>query len=341
MPMKPRPGRASATAWRKLERELARALSLMAEAEWRYLVLSDQVTTRYVQFAVQAESPLRAEAVSSEWLPAEHALGKVQQRALAELGWSPPAAARKKKGKGESRPGNFFRTFDRPVDHAEVARFAVRTLRDVFQVPFPARLDYQAFEKGGAAVLVPTLELVHRRPAPAKGEAAPEDFEAVRHRVLAAIRKAGDLPQLGFDQEGDISFQYGSALVCVRLKDDPAVASVYSPVLRKLERTEGLLPRLNELNCRVGPARFFESEGSLYALAEVSMRPLTIDHIVGMCEAIGWIASEQDGPLQAEFGGDIAFPEEEPREEAPAPEPARLPAPSRPRTRRPVGFRAP
>jgi len=153
-------------AWKGLESELARTLSQLGEGEWQYLILSDQRTTRYVQFAVHAESALRAEAVSSDFLSEDHELGKAEEATLEALGWRSPAASPAGSSEPPRRPGNYYRTFERPVDFLEVARLAIETMRDVYQTPYPARLDYLAFERGGAGIIVPGLQLVRRRPAP-------------------------------------------------------------------------------------------------------------------------------------------------------------------------------
>lgn len=335
MPHEQLRSRATTAAWKTLERELGRALSLMGEGEWQYLILSDQGTGRYVQFAVKAAEPLRAEALSNDYLPPAEALGKAQVKALVDLGWTPPSRARKPAGK-QRAPSNFVRVFDRPVDHGEVAAFAVRTLRDVFQTPFPARLDYHAFEKGGAAVLVPTLEIVRHRPDPAKEKpAATPGLEEARTKVLAAVRKASGDATLELDEDGDLAFRFRSALVIVRLHDDPPYAHVYAPVVTKVEPTPALHERLNELGRELRFARLFELRGTVWASAEVFTSPLVTQHVVNACEIIGELASDLDDVLEKEFGGKPAF--EEKRAEA-----AKQLGDGAPRrTPRPVGFRPP
>jgi hypothetical protein len=102
--------------------------------------------------------------VSNDYLPPKHALGDREHQALVGLGWRPPE--KRKDAEGKKKRCNYFRHFERPIDFDQVAALAVRTLRDVFQTPFPGRLEYDAFETGGGRIIVPTLELVRHRPVP-------------------------------------------------------------------------------------------------------------------------------------------------------------------------------
>jgi hypothetical protein len=76
-----RAGPVASRGWSALQRELAKALAVLGEGECQYLILSDQRTWRYVQFAVEAGQSLRAEAVSNNYLLGELAddLGKKLQ----------------------------------------------------------------------------------------------------------------------------------------------------------------------------------------------------------------------------------------------------------------------
>ena len=338
MPRRPLASRTTLAAWRKLERELGRVLALMGDGEWQYLILSDPRTERYVQFAVQAGAPLRAEAVGNDHLSPEHALGPAQVKVLLALGWQAPPVRTKVRANDAN---DFSREFERPVDHAEVATLAVRTLRDVYQTPFPARLEYEAFERGGTALLLPTLELLRRR-APAgamkQAPASPPRAE-VRRQVRDALRASSGIGDLDFDDEGDLTFRYGSAYLVVRLHQEPDHACVFSPLVLGVTASEALTARLAELNRRVKFARFFQAGDRVVASLEVFTHPLVTEHLVAACEVLGDLVSSLDGELAREFGGKVAFEEEE-ENEKPAPPPL-LPEGRTPkaRVRRPVGFR--
>lgn len=297
-------------AWLALERELAATLSQLGEGEWQYLILSDQRTARYVQFAVYAESLLRAEAVSSDFLPETHELGQAEEAALEKAGWRPPGTQGTEGGAAPRRPGNYYRNFPRPVDYGAVASLAISTMRDIFQTPHPARLEYQAFERGGAGIIVPGLQLVRRRPAPApKAPDRPPDLDAMRRRLLEALREAAGDPNLELDADGDIPVRYNSAAVYVRARQQPPCVLLFSPLLSRVEHREGVVERLNELNTRIKFARLFESKGTIWAAIELFAAPFVVEHVVEACRYLGALADDMGGALQAQFGGRTTFGE--------------------------------
>jgi hypothetical protein len=300
---------AASRGWSRLQRELAKALAVLGEGECQYLILSDQRTWRYVQFAVEAGEPLRAEAVSNNYLPGDHCLSQKEIRALLRLGWRPPDA--------EADPGkptkgtNYFRCFERPVDLDRVAALAVRTLRDVFQTPSPGRLDYTAFERGGPRIVLPSLWLARQAPEPRKEPVtpSPESVESIRARVLAAIREASGDASIALDKDLDVKVCFGSALLYVRVKAEPPYVCAFSPVLAGVPTGEGVVEHLNELNREVRLARLFEYDGTVFAVVEVFTKPFVVEHVVHACHVLGELADDLGKKLQARFGGRTAFGE--------------------------------
>ena len=252
-----------------------------------------------MQFAVEARSAIRAEAVSSGWLPESHALGERTNQALADLGWIPPAGC---KDGDPQRPENFHRTYERPIDYREVARLAVRTLRDVFQASFPGRLEYDAFAQEGGAILLPMLRLARRPPTPPPAP-KPETLESMRAKVLEALREASGVPALEADADGDIRVPYGDARVFLRLYGDPPYAKLQAAVAGDVHKKEGLAERLNRLNGRVRFARFVEEGGWIFVAAEVFTRPFSVQHVVHACRILGELVEDMGEKLQGEFGG--------------------------------------
>jgi hypothetical protein len=155
-----RPGAGGGTPaldWPALERNLAEVLAVLDGA---YLILSAKSSNLYVQFAVRQELGLEAESVSNHYLRGREALSAKQVEALAALGWAPPSSP-DREGEPAAGSPNFSRSFAPPVPWEEVARLAVKTLRDVLRVPDPGGLRYEAFDTGKRALLLPTLGLSH------------------------------------------------------------------------------------------------------------------------------------------------------------------------------------
>src|SRR5262249_4063575 len=158
----------------------------------------------------------------------------------------------------ESKGTNYFRTYSRPVDFGAVAALAAKTLRDVFQTPFPARLEYEAFERGGKEILIPTLQITRRREEPQKEKAAKtETVGSIRAKLLKAMKEASGHPDLGLDKDREIAVRFGSAIVFVRVHDKPPYVSVFSPLLSKFQANEKIVHRMNEMNRSIRFARLF------------------------------------------------------------------------------------
>lgn len=159
--MSPLPKQSSTEAeWELLEKHLAEALSDLAEDE--YLILSDKRGNYYVQFAAQGAFGMRAEAVSNVYIdePGKE-LSRDAYRTLLDLGWTPPTKLRPEletKGEPEGSP-NFFVDRSAPVHCGEVARLAVRTFREAFDISHPGFLEYRAFHSNGASIRFPSLKI--------------------------------------------------------------------------------------------------------------------------------------------------------------------------------------
>jgi hypothetical protein len=294
--------------WDALERALAEALAVMGDNVGQFIVLTDSRSSRYVQFAVRSGAELHAEAVSNHFLTPSDALSAPEIVGMQQLGWSPPTGP--PDGTLKHGSANFFRNFQRPIDFGEAAKLAVTTLRDLFQIPYPARLDYDAFDETGKPILIPTLAMVRRKArdesTKSTGSSA-ETAETLRSKVLQTIRNGSGNPDLDVGEDMDLPVRFNSALVMVRIVGDPPFVSIFSPVLAKLAGMEHLRDRLNELNAKVRFARLFELEGTIYAAVEVFGHPFVAEHVANACKILGELADGIDEMLQAEFGGRTAF----------------------------------
>ncbi|MGA7993087.1 MAG: hypothetical protein WCC53_16790, partial [Thermoanaerobaculia bacterium] len=227
------------------------------------------------------------------------------------LGWSAPTGTPKQaspKRQPEGSP-NFFRDFERPVSYDEVARMAVRTLTEVFEIPHPGYLMYKAFGKKQETILIPTLGLKREPPAPPREKPRADTIEGLRELVRKAIREASGNADPEFDGDGDFSLRFGSAVVFVRVLGDPPCVRVFSQVLEGVEVEEPLVDRVNKLNADVRFARLFVLDGKVIAAAEVLASPFVAEHLADTCVQLGRLADEIGGALEKEFGGRRAFEE--------------------------------
>ncbi len=76
--------------WCPFTERLTETLSAMGEGQ--FLVLTSKTDNRYVQFAAQGPSGMRAETVSNSFLDAEHLHSQQDLLTLRSLGWNDPTS---------------------------------------------------------------------------------------------------------------------------------------------------------------------------------------------------------------------------------------------------------
>ena len=303
-----RPGsKGIAPGWAAFEKGLAEVLFGLEEHQ--YLIISSKRGEAYVQFAAQESFGLRAEAVSNNYLQESDRLRQDQIAALEELGWRRPTWKPRHRKTRQRRVGspNFFRDFRAPVPCDEIARLAVRTLTEVHGITHPGSLEYEAFQPRRGDLPLPALGLTRRRPAPPPGEPPPGEADRIRGLVREALRNASGCSDLDFDEDGDLGLRFGSAIVFVRVLDEPPCVRVFSPVVAKMNADARPLARLNDLNATVRYARFFVLDDAILASLEVAVSPFVARQVVDSCWLFGHLVDDLGETLREQFGGHTAF----------------------------------
>ena len=134
----------SIEAWHPFEKNLADALADLAQGE--YLVVARENTGYFIQFAGQGLHGMRVEAVSNSYLGHSFQLADAAIAHLISLGWNPPTYIQSDVfiDPSDGSP-NFFIDAACPVEHEELARVVVRTLREVHGTADPSNLLYRAY----------------------------------------------------------------------------------------------------------------------------------------------------------------------------------------------------
>lgn len=332
---KPKPAEAPgtpsdpATAWLAFEARLEAVLATLEPAT--YLVLSIVHDTgrdagHFVQFAHGGASGFRAEAASSHYLAPALALTLAQEERLAAIGWQPPG--------GHPAARNFHREWPTPQPAAEIAAFAIRTLRDVYGVASPGELRYRhgAFPAHLGPVETPDLGIAPDVPdAPAApGPAAPDQNAPAPAVGPGAPRGAGETPEtaeedvarglatalaefiggadLKTDEEGDIPIRVGSALMFVRpLAGRPPLIQFFSPLVRGVDLTPALLEALNGINRSILFGRAFWTDREVVVAMELTAIGISAEQIAFACVQLGNLADHLDDELRGRFGGSTVF----------------------------------
>jgi len=297
-------GAASAATWDAFEQRLAAVLRRMAVDT--YLIVSTrdaEDAAYYVQFAQRGRPGFRAEAVSNSFLAGARALSPAQEEHLGRLGWQWPSA-----DGPEDR--NFSRQWPQHAPFRDVARLAVRTLRDVYGTRRPSDLVYRRFDDAGRDFAEPDLgipaEAAHpahpaRTAALARTPGAAE-FDALVDRGVRAFLCVDHLVR---DEDGDIPIRTEDAFIIVRTLDGPSPAvRVFSPVLRGAAPTYDLLSAVNAVNGRLLYARALWAAGDVIVATEVPAAHAT-ESLVGLaCAEIASLAGSLSHELGARFGAE-------------------------------------
>lgn len=301
-------------AWRDFAAALATALpALPAKSELFLTVDPTAYGTGDVVYSVGVtvgdDETLSAMAVGNGLLPEGYRLDRSAVAAMIELGWSPPGVI----------PGT-REHFGQTTPTAGADRLAVtltRTLRDVYGAPHPAFVVYGARDENEETIAIgglgtarhdSTLELSDADLELASGDDDGLDLAEQVRTVVAALLKTTP-EELSVDQDGDIGIRTGSAMVFVKVRENPPLVDVFSPLLTEIEPSEQLFARLSDLTNRMPIGRLYCTNGTVWASVPVMGRRFQATHLVLAIQVMTGLADELDDRLQGEFGGKRFFSE--------------------------------
>ncbi|NJC68726.1 YbjN domain-containing protein [Planosporangium thailandense] len=309
-------------AWQDFARALAIAFPQLAPGTVLDITLDPTASgtgdaVYEVRVTAGESGALTAAAVGNALLPEGYRLDRAAIGALVALGWSPPGVL------DASR--DFFGLRLPASDSGRLAVIVSRTLRDVYGAPHPAFLTYAASDADGTAVPVPALgaarPLAVDEPGDLSDEAATdralarfgEDLvrlplaDQVAAVVATLLKTTPDA--LSVDPDGDIGIRAGSAMVFVRVRDNPPLIDVFSPVLTEVEPTERLYVKLSELTNRMPIGRLYCTNDTVWASVPVFGRDFQPTHLMLAVQVMTGLADELDDRLHGEFGGKRFFGE--------------------------------
>ncbi len=309
-------------AWIDFTAALADALPAMPSAVTALDITldptaADQGDAPYtVTIDLSEPAELRAYAVSNRSLPRTHRLSHKRLGEVIELGWSPPGVV--------DGSGDRFGLTEPRAEAVRVAKIVTRTLREVYRSPHPAFLLYTAVNGEGSAVSVPPLGVAR---------AVTEEGAQLGHLQLSTLPLAKRVPlvlsamlrvapeSLPVDSDGDIGIRNGSAMVFVRVRDQPDLVEVFSPVLLEVQENQRLYQKLSELTHRMPVGRLYWANNVVWAGIAVFGRDFQASHLMLAVEVMTGLADELDDRLSKEFGGRRFFSDTEEGAPEPSDEP--------------------
>ncbi|WP_203914894.1 T3SS (YopN, CesT) and YbjN peptide-binding chaperone 1 [Rhizocola hellebori] len=292
-------------AWRQFARTLAATVPELPVGAHLDLTLDPTASgTGSAVYGVSVErheEGISALAVSNANLPEGYRLDRAAVAAMVALGWSPPGVL---SGSGES--------FGLEGDVNKLATVITRTLRDVYGAPHPAFLVYAARGEDDEALPINQLALA-RHESTMEGSLPPIEAQGLdladKVRLVVATLTKTDPSELRVDGDGDIGIRAGSAMVFVRVRDNPPLIDVFSPVLTEIEPSEKLFAKLSELTNRMPIGRLYCTSGTVWASVPVFGRDFQPTHLSLAIQVMTGLADELDDRLHGEFGGKRFFGE--------------------------------
>jgi hypothetical protein len=313
-------------AWREFASALAALLPTLAPGAHVDITLDPTasgtgVAVYSVSIRVLPGGVVEALAVGNGGLPDGYRMDRAAVADLVALGWSPPGVL---PGSGDS-----FGLRSDVGRAAQLATAVSRTLRDVYGAPHPAFLVYLVHDEADQPL--DTAPLATARHEPTIGDvvdldgldddgalsaalaAAADDVPLEeRVRTVVATMSKTTVDQLQVDTDGDIGIRAGSAMVFVRVRDNPPLVDVLSPILTEVEPTERLYVKLSELTNRMPIGRLYCAQDTVWASIPVFGRNFQATHLMLAVQVMTGLADELDDRLHGEFGGRRFFGEDLP-----------------------------
>lgn len=303
-------------AWRDFVQSLAALLPTLPTGAHLDLTLDPTASgtgdaSYSITTSVTEDGHLRALAVSNASLPDAYRMNRAAIADMIALGWSPPGV--------EPDSGDYFGLTTPPTDAARLATVIGRTMRDIYGAPHPAFLVYTVLHDDAPVTLGPlgTARASKGEPGEAaartSGEADEHDAGTLRGQVRAVIAEMqGTTPdQLPADPDGDIGIRAGSAMVFVKVRKNPPLVDVFSPLLTDVPPSEKLYGKLSELTNRMPIGRLYCVNDTVWASVPVIGRDFQPSHLMLAVQVMVGLADELDDRLHGEFGGRRFFGEDD------------------------------
>lgn len=305
-------------AWRDFVESLAAALPTLPTSAQLDLTLDPTASgtgdaSYSVTISVTGQGHLQALAVGNAALPEAYRMNRAAVADMIALGWSPPGV--------ESGSGDQFGLTVPPAEATRLAAVVGRTMRDIYGAPHPAFLVYFTAHADKPLACGPLGTARPAKDATSDEDTAPDspaaadhyDTNLLREQVRAVIAAMqGTAPdELASDPDGDIGIRAGSAMVFVKVRDQPPLVDVFSPLLTDIRPNEALYGKLSELTNRMPIGRLYCTNDTVWASVPVIGRNFQPSHLMLAVQVMVGLADELDDRLHGEFGGRRFFGEDD------------------------------
>ncbi|GAB3817462.1 hypothetical protein GCM10027605_68200 [Micromonospora zhanjiangensis] len=179
---------------------------------------------------------------------------------------------------------------------------AARPSTTTASAPLPARTRLAA-----ALAARPIARTTRAASDPVYGEHFAGSKLAEQVKMVVAELLGSTADQLRVDSDGDIGIRAGSAMIFVRVQENPPLIDVFSPLLSGIQPTETLYRRLSDLTNGMVIGRIYCTGDTVWASIPVFGHEFQPTHLLIALRAMIELADDLDDQLRQEFGGSRFF----------------------------------
>lgn len=133
--------------------------------------------------------------------------------------------------------------------------------------------------------------------------------DMARSHIKELAREAFELDEVVVDEDGDLPFPCGSALVYVTIQAGGELVTAWSRAATGVAPSKAVLRELDEANARAVLARLYTNAGAVHVEATLPMVPLRPQDLLAMVAEVGHIADRVGSMLAAVHGGEVWRPQ--------------------------------
>ena len=133
--------------------------------------------------------------------------------------------------------------------------------------------------------------------------------DMARSHVKELVREAFQLDEVVVDEDGDLPFPCGTAMLYVSLVAEGRLLRVWSRAVGGLKINKPVLREINEANRSLVFARVSAGRSEVWIEGCLPVESLRVDDVGFLCSEVGGTADRLGSMLAAVHGGLVVFPD--------------------------------
>ncbi len=133
--------------------------------------------------------------------------------------------------------------------------------------------------------------------------------DMARSHVKELVREAFELEEVVVDEDDDLPFPCGTAMLYLSVVRSGHLLRVWSRAVAGLTVNKPVLREVNEVNAGLTLARVWATETEVWVEGSLPVETLRPRDIGFLCTEVGMTADRLGSMLATVYGGRVAFPE--------------------------------